>query len=485
MQPTARIFLVRDFTELGQLFLSTAAGFRVVTLILIVLFMATVMIFLVNTVLLALVKRRREIGTAIAIGLSPAANVWILLGEMLVLVCVSWTLGSVLGIGIILVLHRAGIPGIIFMPEGRLLLDFSPSQLASALRSSSPPRRFRGDSPPAPCENGARRPAEGGVLMLAPRLALRNVFAHRQRSLIMLIVVGLTAFVVFLFMAFSDGQIENAQKGFLALLSPSADIAVYATGLKTAEDEGEDWKRTSTLSIRDYPKLLDEIRALPFVARACNPTTSLELDIFAGGRKYRNFLFRGVDPAQGWIVQDYIRMTRGAFFDESDTPQVILHEKTAATMQVRPGDTVTIVGKDLFGQVVVQDALFSGFFVPRQDMPYLIDHGFMNMAAYRLISGFSPDEAMSIFVDLKKGESRRAAIQELTRWAAGPRPGPGVLGLQGHPPDHVRRVRAAAPDLRGRQPPHRCHHDIRDHERGLREPFRQETGDRDVLLPGE
>ncbi len=253
--------------------------------------------------------------------------------------------------------------------------------------------------------------------MLTLKLALRNILAHRQRSLIMATVVGLAVFVVFVFMTFSDGEMENARKGFLALLSPSADVAVYTRGLRAAEDEGEEWLRTSTMSIKGYPALLDDLRAMPFVRRACAPTTPLSLSVFAGGRKYRDFLFRGVDPREGWIVSDYVRMTEGSFFDSRDRPEVILHWRTASTMGIRPGDPVKIVGKDLFGQVVVQDALLTGFYAPRQDMPYLVDHGFMNRTAYALISGFSPDETMSLFVDLRQGVSRGRAIRELDAWA--------------------------------------------------------------------
>jgi ABC-type lipoprotein release transport system permease subunit len=254
--------------------------------------------------------------------------------------------------------------------------------------------------------------------MIVVKLALRNILAHRQRSIITAVVVGLAVFVVFLFMTFSDGEMENAEKGFLAILSPSADLAVYGRGLKTAEDEGEEWQRTSALSIKGYPAVLAELQAMPFVKRACAPTTALSLSVFAGGRKYRDFLFRGVDPRNGWIVGDYIRMTDGTFFDGSDVPRVILHHRTASTMRIRPGDTITITGKDLFGQVVVQDAILAGFYEPRQDMPYLVDHGFMNMAAYRLVSGLAPDETMSLFVDLKPGVSRASAIRKLAAWAA-------------------------------------------------------------------
>ncbi|HUI72626.1 MAG TPA: ABC transporter permease, partial [Spirochaetia bacterium] len=125
--------VVKDYAELGQLFLSTAGGFRVLTTVLVVLFMASVTIFIVNTVLLTLMKRRQEIGTNIAIGLAPGANVLILFGEMLVLSLVSWLLGTGVGIGIVFLLHITGVPGIIFMPGGRLFLDLRPEQLAISL----------------------------------------------------------------------------------------------------------------------------------------------------------------------------------------------------------------------------------------------------------------------------------------------------------------------------------------------------------------
>lgn len=125
--------VVRDYTELGRLFLSTASGFQILTLVLIALFMASVAIFVVNTVLLSLIKRRREIGTAIAIGLEPAANVLIIFGEMLVISLVSWAIGTAVAVGIVLVLHSTGVPGIVFMPEGRLFLDLRASQVAVSL----------------------------------------------------------------------------------------------------------------------------------------------------------------------------------------------------------------------------------------------------------------------------------------------------------------------------------------------------------------
>ncbi len=255
--------------------------------------------------------------------------------------------------------------------------------------------------------------------MPAFKLAFRNVFAHAQRSLIMFIVVGLVSFIVLLFMCFSDGQIDNFRKGVIALMSPSADVVVYGKGLRTAEIEGEDWKRTSAFSIKGYRALLEELRALSFVRRAYAPTTSINLGVFAGGQKYKNFIFRGVDPAAPWLVKEFIGMKEGSFFDSSGEPQVILHFKTFSTMNTRPGEKIIIQGRDLFGQIVAQEAVLKGFYAPQQDMPYLINNGFMNMAAYDLVSGLLHEETMSLFVDLKRGESKSAAIRALRDWSTG------------------------------------------------------------------
>ena len=125
-------YVVRDYSELGKLFSSVAMGFNSILLILVVLFVAIVMVFIVNSTLLAVAKRRREIGTSIAIGLSPRGNMLVLLGESLVLVLVSWAAGSIIGSGLLVLFHHSGVPGIIFMPGNRLLLDFHPLQLVAS-----------------------------------------------------------------------------------------------------------------------------------------------------------------------------------------------------------------------------------------------------------------------------------------------------------------------------------------------------------------
>jgi len=254
--------------------------------------------------------------------------------------------------------------------------------------------------------------------MLTPKLAFRNILAHGQRSRTMLIVVGLVSAVLFLFLSFSDGEIENLKSGVIALNEPATDIVVYGSGFKAANDRGEDWQHLSTRFIEDSSGILAQLRGLPFVKRAVDPTTAMTLDIIAAGKRHENFFMRGVDVEQPYLIKDRLRMSEGSFFDSSNRPQVILHYKTASTVGLRPGDRLRLSGKDLFGQVVSQEATLSGYFMGDQDNPSLGEIGFMNMAAYREVSGLGPAETMSLCVDLKRGTGKEGAIAKLSGWAS-------------------------------------------------------------------
>lgn len=79
--------------------------------------------------------------------------------------------------------------------------------------------------------------------MLTPRLAFRNLLAHGQRNRVTFIAVGLVSCIIFLFLAFSDGEMQNLTTGVVALSEPSSDIVVSTAGFKAAQDQDEDWKR--------------------------------------------------------------------------------------------------------------------------------------------------------------------------------------------------------------------------------------------------
>jgi ABC-type lipoprotein release transport system permease subunit len=113
-------YVVMDTDELGKIVLSAIMSFNVTSLILVVLMVATVLVFVVNSITLALIKRRREIGTTIALGFSAGQNALVIFGEMFFMVLLAWVVGGFAGTLLELLMAQIGLPGIVFLP-GRVL----------------------------------------------------------------------------------------------------------------------------------------------------------------------------------------------------------------------------------------------------------------------------------------------------------------------------------------------------------------------------
>jgi ABC-type lipoprotein release transport system permease subunit len=259
--------------------------------------------------------------------------------------------------------------------------------------------------------------SEGGFLMLTLKLALRNMLAHGQRSFIMFLAVGLTSCFVFLFMAFSDGELRNFREVVMAAYNPPKDIVVSAKGYWAANDSGDDWETVSAHSLSDWPALLPRLQAVPGVADASAASATLWLDMQAGGQRYQNFGLRLLDPAHGWQILPFVGLKDGAWLTDGEEPQLMLHNKARASLPVRPGDRVTLTGRDLFGQVISQEVTITGFFVPGQDNPNLSGRGYLNRAAWELVSGFNRGEALEVHLKLASGARPAEVVARLQQWA--------------------------------------------------------------------
>ena len=90
--------------------------------ILIAVFAAILLLFTVNLVMTSLVQRRREIGTGLAMGLSAAQTVFIMTGEVAVIVGLSSLAGAAIGAAAVALAARFGVPGMVFFSGGRLFL---------------------------------------------------------------------------------------------------------------------------------------------------------------------------------------------------------------------------------------------------------------------------------------------------------------------------------------------------------------------------
>lgn len=116
---------VLDYREMGAGYLPTALGIRIGLMVLVGLFIAAVVIFVTNMILLAVIKRRREIGTVVALGMSPREYALLFLGEIFAIVTIAWIGGALLGSIVVAVFAKFGMPGMVFFHDRLLYFDWS------------------------------------------------------------------------------------------------------------------------------------------------------------------------------------------------------------------------------------------------------------------------------------------------------------------------------------------------------------------------
>ena len=118
-------YRVVDYKFMGKEQMTIIIAFSVVLLVVVGLFIVTMVFFIINMVMLSILKRRREIGTSIALGMSNLEIMFVLLGEVFVILTISWVVGSVLGASLMLLFGKVGIPGMVFFQKNTLYLLFS------------------------------------------------------------------------------------------------------------------------------------------------------------------------------------------------------------------------------------------------------------------------------------------------------------------------------------------------------------------------
>jgi ABC-type lipoprotein release transport system permease subunit len=426
-------YRVIDYKFIGEkMHMPTATAFSLILNYLIILFMVIVIFFIVNSVMLSIIKRRKEVGTAITLGMSKNENVLIFVGEMLVLVTISWLAGSLLGSLLVFLFAQIGIPGIVFMQGGKLFLMFKVEYLFAAYAILLPTAVFASLLPSLTIRRAKvvellkgelSKKAESviflrGARLLTLKLALRNIFSHKLRSLIIFIVIAFVSMLLFFFLSFSDGEIANFRNGLLALWNPPADIMVLKKGFLEARERNEKSEDLTKMTIPDYQELREELLQFDFIKNVYYSPYMLYLDIFIGGHKYKWMRFRGTDVRYDDSVTSRVTMVSGSMFKPGEKNRVILNIIKKEEFNVEPGQTVTLVGKDLFGQAVAEDFVLAGYFQPNIDNPNLSNTAFVDMEGYRLISGYFENEAGSLRIDLNKGYPLAGALSALNAWAA-------------------------------------------------------------------
>jgi ABC-type lipoprotein release transport system permease subunit len=132
-------YRVIDYKQLGRAYLPIAAAFSIIINILIVLFIIIIIIFMINLIMLSIIKRRKEIGTAVSMGMSKNENIFVLLGEVFFILTLAWLAGSAAGSGLVMFFSIYGFPGMFFFFDDRLFFIFSIEYLLNAYVMLMPP----------------------------------------------------------------------------------------------------------------------------------------------------------------------------------------------------------------------------------------------------------------------------------------------------------------------------------------------------------
>jgi len=236
--------------------------------------------------------------------------------------------------------------------------------------------------------------------MLAFKIALRNIRAHSRRNFIIFAVTSGVSFFLFLFLAFSDGELENIKNGVSTFWSPYADLKAVQ-----AENQANDNPIPGT------PQLLEALRKVPGVKEVVGRNWSLwGMDVFVHGKKYLDFNLSALDPADA-TFHSRITITSGHDLGPEDRDGILFHTVVGKDLPIRLGDEVTLVGKDYFGQLSSRKLTVVGFYTPIADNPNLYSSLLVNPASFTDLCGYSPGETNQILIRLKAGVDAREALK--------------------------------------------------------------------------
>lgn len=249
-------------------------------------------------------------------------------------------------------------------------------------------------------------------MMLSLKLAFRNIFANRQRSLVIYIAITLISTVLFLFLSFSDGEIENFTNGIEGLRNPPADLVVSHWDYLRAREAGEKAESLNKMTVTHFRALSEKIAGVKEVEAVYPVTIPVNAGLYVHGKKYKDIQYLGVDLGNDRHVRDRILITEGHYL--SGQPDgLLLHASMKDDLGVSVGDAVIVTGSTLFGQALAENFRVEGFYRSKIDLPTVFKAVYTSLAGYDLISGYYENEVPFLHVDLVKSASSESVLAKL------------------------------------------------------------------------
>jgi ABC-type lipoprotein release transport system permease subunit len=253
--------------------------------------------------------------------------------------------------------------------------------------------------------------------MVLFKLIFRNIFSHKLRSSIIFIVITLVVAILFLFLCFTDGEIENMSKAF-SFSNPKTDIIVKQKGYSEAREANEKKEELLKRTIPEYSMVRDKIKNLRFVKNVYSISEKLEVSFILRGKKFKPIVYQGIEPGYSQYLENMVKIVDGHFIKNEEENVIIININLAKELGLNLGETITVAGNDLFGQAVTQDLSVIGFYMPKINNQYLNEFSFVDMKSFNLISGLYDGEATTLNIDIAGNYPINSAVRELSRTAA-------------------------------------------------------------------
>jgi putative ABC transport system permease protein len=205
--------------------------------------------------------------------------------------------------------------------------------------------------------------------MLTLKLALRNIFRHKARSVITLSTIMFGCIALIFVGGFFEDIFLKIREGFIR--SQTGHIQIYRRGFN---EHGK---------IDPYSYLIDNPDQIKELLKAIPQIKSLTMRLyFSGlistGENTISFLAQGIEPqneryhrlAQTQNLREYVKMpdvglsviSFGEGLEEYDSAQVVLGKGLAETMQAQIGSTVTLLTNTVNGSTNAMDVKVKGIF---------------------------------------------------------------------------------------------------------------------------
>lgn len=230
------------------------------------------------------------------------------------------------------------------------------------------------------------------------RMAWRNVWRNRRRTLVTITAMTLALWVELIYAGLIPGYMADMEQGIVDL--EVGDLQVHAPGFLTSP--------SLYTAVPDSDALVARLEERGFPASA----RLLGGGLAAAGESSAGVALRGVDPAHDARVSRLAEhIAEGTWLDPADPRGVVLGRRLARTLGVKPGAELVVVSQAADGSLANDLYTVRGVLSP---VAQATDRAtvLMNAAAFRELMAF-PEGAHQIVV--RRGAVDLAAAAEQVR----------------------------------------------------------------------